>query len=1015
MGVDLQLAALRHLPVPTLVLSPKRTAVFANAAATRLLGPRDIQGFSPDGLGCTAKRGEDAEPVEVDVIVANAEVAFGQCCYRVLVSVLRADGGWHYVLCFEKSPHWDRDSGQKYAPEAGERVETNGGDVLVPKDEVTPTSKIKNGLTARPKADNTSVQLKLAVFDSCDTAAFMLSEDEQFYLTNKKLRSLLGDVMGGPDGCDGEKLRGKLEIWDEHFSRRLAHTELPGMRLVRSPRTPFQDYRCGFTHQVTGDRVVMNVSGECLYDDATGEFVGGICWCRDMQEYSDFVAQQQQRNLESHETICNFMPHMVWTTTPDGMCDWFSERWYNFTGLTPEESLGAGYAHAIHTDDLPILLNSWDIHNKAGAECSSEARYRRADGVYRWMLVRAAPCKDSSGKILKWYGTSTEIHELVINRIVNRRKADQVFTILAHAEVNLFAINRERKITMSEGGMIWETDGKTHPTAEFVGKNAIEVARNTQKGGIPEYEKNLQDILAGKIGMSSSEDLVGNNIYRTRMVAELEHDLLDGAQKPEVKGVLGLSIDITDMKQRAALEMDNTRLMVEEQAAKDSNRLKSQFLANMSHELRTPTAGVIGMVDLLGDDPTLSKDQREYVDSIQLSAKALLTIVNDILDFSKIESGRLDIEEVPFSLSTIIGELCKLLTMFAQQKGLDFVCEDTMDENLEVLGNPGRVRQVLSNLLMNALKFTKEGTVRIHVSSSVVESVAEDETIEVTFVIEDTGIGIEQSVLEKLFRPFSQGDSSTARLYGGTGLGLTISRNLADLMHGSIALESTPGTGSRATFKAPFKVSSWCQNHAFRTKFPSIPSLQFRHIPQDAFWKEPLAHRSINQDLLNQQISTSVTSYDHASKPFGSRASSMDAGNRVDLTPEQRRGTHVLVVEDNAINQAIALKTIRRLGFAVSAVWNGREALSYLASQPRPDIILVDVQMPVMDGYEATKLLREGDERLRGIPVVAMTASAIQGDREKCCEAGMDDYLAKPVEKGRLEEMLVRWAGRGRA
>jgi signal transduction histidine kinase len=185
------------------------------------------------------------------------------------------------------------------------------------------------------------------------------------------------------------------------------------------------------------------------------------------------------------------------------------------------------------------------------------------------------------------------------------------------------------------------------------------------------------------------------------------------------------------------------------------------------------------MVELLSDDQTLSKDQREYVDSIQLSAKALLTIVNDILDFSKIESGRLDIEEVPFSLSTIVRELCKLLTMFAQQKRLEFKYEDTMDENLEVLGDPGRIRQVLSNLLTNALKFTKEGVVSINVSSSVVEtSIEGQEVIEVQFIIEDTGIGIEKSVLDKLFRPFSQGDSSTARLYGGTGLGLTISRNV---------------------------------------------------------------------------------------------------------------------------------------------------------------------------------------------------------------------------------------------
>ena len=186
------------------------------------------------------------------------------------------------------------------------------------------------------------------------------------------------------------------------------------------------------------------------------------------------------------------------------------------------------------------------------------------------------------------------------------------------------------------------------------------------------------------------------------------------------------------------------------------------------------------MVELLSEDQSLTADQREYVSSIQLSAKALLTIVNDILDFSKIESGRLDIEEVPFSLFTVVSELCKLLSMFAQQKGLQFIYEDTMDRDIEVLGDPGRIRQVLSNLLTNALKFTKQGSVKISVTSTtrISDVEGEKDVLDFNFIIEDTGIGIEQETLDKLFQPFSQGDSSTARLYGGTGLGLTICKNV---------------------------------------------------------------------------------------------------------------------------------------------------------------------------------------------------------------------------------------------
>ena len=185
-------------------------------------------------------------------------------------------------------------------------------------------------------------------------------------------------------------------------------------------------------------------------------------------------------------------------------------------------------------------------------------------------------------------------------------------------------------------------------------------------------------------------------------------------------------------------------------------------------------------MELLNEDPNLTPEQREYVSSIQLSAKALLAIVNDILDFSKIESGRLDIEEVPFNLSSIVGELVKLLSMFASQKGLKFSYESTLDENLEVLGDPGRTRQILSNLLTIALKFTKQGSVKLSVTSTPMNpQMIGDEALEIEFVIEDTGIGIEKHVLDKLFKPFSQGDSSTARLYGGTGLGLTISKNVS--------------------------------------------------------------------------------------------------------------------------------------------------------------------------------------------------------------------------------------------
>ncbi|KUJ15072.1 M4WV, histidine kinase-group IX protein [Mollisia scopiformis] len=1073
-GIEFQLATLRNLPTPILVLSPLRVIIFANRGGQRVLGSTDptrspelgIAGKTPTELGIkllynrqwnvvldkflseqksarSEGKGINEDAIhEVDAVVTNSHLNFEEKYYRILISAIDGKDGCQFVLSLEKSPHVEK----KLIPRSEEPLlRREEGIPAIPRDPVHDSPTVGSRDIAR---------IKKAVFDSSDVPGFILSVDEKFYLTNKKAREVIGDVMGDDKGCtDGLALRELLEIWDETFTKRLDPTEFPGLKLVRN-KQPFTDYRCGFTHAVTGERVFMSVNGECLYDDDTGEFMGGICWCKDLQEYSDFLCEQQRQRLESHETTCNLLPHLVWTTTRDGECDWFSERWYQFTGMTKEESLGSGFQEAIHPDDFPLLMEKWEHHREAGNECEVEIRYRRHDGLYKWMLARACPLRDEQGRILKWYGTNTDIHDLVMARNKAARNKLQMLTVLAHAEVNLFSINKDRIVTMAEGSMRWDSEAEEYDARHkinFLGKDAIEVAQHTQPGGVPGYERIILDVLSGKVGVAQSEDTINGRTFRTRVAAELEHNAADGGQKPEVIGVLGLTIDVTDMKARAALEVDNTRLMMEEQAAKDSNKMKSQFLANMSHEMRTPTAGVIGMVELLGEDPTLTPEQREYVNSIQLSAKALLTIVNDILDFSKIESGRLDIEEVPFNLSSVVGELCKLLGMFAQQKGLDFIYEDNMDGDLEVLGDPGRTRQVLSNLLTNALKFTKEGSVKLAVTSTTTETNG-DEIVEARFLIEDTGIGIEKDVLDKLFQPFSQGDSSTARLYGGTGLGLTISKNLASLMNGSIELESTPKQGSKATFIVPFKVSSWTRT-SVRETFSTSPNLGFH---TRSTWKQPLAHRSINQDLLNQQISASVTTSFPSLSQSSSRHPSLDNTFNLQigsLTPEQRSKTHVLVVEDNPINQTIAIKNIHRLGFPVTAVWNGREALSYLLNpsptQPRPAVILMDVQMPVMDGYEATRILRTNKdyavaidtgvgassaknvlslkdrieekepeakkmEMLRDIPVIAMTASAIQGDREKCHEAGMDDYLAKPVERGSLEQMLLKWAGRKR-
>ncbi len=257
--------------------------------------------------------GNEAPVHELDAVVLNTSLAYERRHFRILVSILTAKDGLHYMLTFEQSaliekksiPHRDD---QISFPNVGHSVTPNG----LPHDAA---------VTGRRHIART----KKAAFDGSNVAGFILTVDDNFYLTNKKMREVLGDIIGEAQGHDGLSFRARMEIWDENFTKRVDTTEFPEMRLVKAKK-PFADYRWGFVHAVTGDRIVMNVSGECVFDDDTGEFVGWICWCRHPQEYSEFLKERNQRRLESHETICNLMPHMVWTTEPGGFCDWYSQR-----------------------------------------------------------------------------------------------------------------------------------------------------------------------------------------------------------------------------------------------------------------------------------------------------------------------------------------------------------------------------------------------------------------------------------------------------------------------------------------------------------------------------------------------------------------------------------------------------------------------------------------------------------------------------------------------------------------
>ncbi len=720
------------------------------------------------------------------------------------------------------------------------------------------------------------------------------------------------------------------------------------------------------------------------------------------------------------------------------------------------------------TEDVDLLLGQ--ITQRAQGRAVSEWRHRKQDGTIIFV--------ETFSNGLFFGGKQARL--VLVNDVTERKRTEDALRVSELRYRSLTQSANDAIITTDSSGAIifWNTAAQVifgYGEADILGASLTELMPTRYR------EPHMRGV--ARVNAGGESPVIGQTV-------ELHGLRRDGSEFPlelslgtwqSHDGVFYSAI-VRDITERKQAEAD---LHAAKETADTANRAKSQFLANMSHEIRTPMNGVIGMTGLLLDTP-LTAEQREYAETIRTSGDALLTIINDILDFSKIESGNLDLEEQPFDLRVCVEDALDLLASRAAEKGLDlaYLIDDGVPSTL--VGDVTRLRQVLVNLVGNAIKFTETGEVVV----SVAAGAAANTRHEVRFAVRDTGIGIPPDRMDRLFKSFSQVDASTTRTHGGTGLGLAISKRLSEMMGGVMWVESAPGEGSTFSFtivaaSMPTQTRIWqrsaqpsltgrrilivddnetnrriltlqAQNWGMRARSAAngaealewvergdpfdvaILDMQMPNMDGIALATAIRAHRDARALPLVMLTSmgrreqgdqaTAVAFAAFLSKPIKQSQlhdvlmgifDTMPRKSAPAVAPQQldphlaaRMPLRILVAEDNMVNQKLAVQLLGKMGYRPDVAGNGLEAIQALERQPY-DVILMDVQMPEMDGLEATRRICQRWPRADRPAIIAMTADAMQGDREKCIDAGMDDYVTKPVQIAALVGALTRAARTG--
>ena len=659
----------------------------------------------------------------------------------------------------------------------------------------------------------------------------------------------------------------------------------------------------------------------------------------DRKQAEEALRESEQR----WRSLTEALPQLVWSATPDGTCDYFSSQWTEHTGIAEADLLGWQWLETLHPDDREPTRRFW-LESVAGHHAYDiEYRVRHRDGEYRWFKTRGVPIRDTGGNIVKWFGTCTDITEL-------RQSEGRFRGIFENAAVGI---------------------AQTHPSGRFlrVNEKFCSIVGYTREELLQKTFKDITHPDNVAIGVSALAALLrGESLsiehekrYVRKDGSTVWVELFVSLQRDAAGEPAYAIAVIQDISERKRLDAE---LRQAKEAAEAANRAKDEFLANVSHEIRTPMNAILGMTDLVLDTP-LEEDQRQSLKMVKSSADSLLGIINDLLDFSKIEAGKLELEPADFSVRAALGDTLRALAVRAHRKGLELIYQVQPDVPDALVGDAGRLRQVLLNLVGNAVKFTDEGEVVVTVEgmrdegrgmkedqepstliphpSSLIPSEGE---VGLRFTVRDTGIGIPAEQQERIFRAFEQEDTSTTRKYGGTGLGLTIASRLVALMGGTITVDSAPGRGSTFAFTARFGRQPYPPEPV-----PPPPTVSLHNLP-------------------------------------------------------------VLVVDDNATNRHILAEWLRGWQTDPTAVGDGMAAMDALMAptrrqRPYAALVLLDARMPDADGLTVAGMIRERAE-LAATRIILLTSGERPGDPARFRELRIDAQLLKPVQQDELLETIYR-------